>query len=132
MSTCHQPKSRGSVLLKSRQTYRYPFIDPNYLQESADIKCMIKAIRFGVTLIIKTKSFQKLNPIIHWPKFKECLNFGPFPIDFITNYPSDNYLKCYLRTVAISVHHAGGTCSIGNNLDSPLDTRFRYLYFYFF
>lgn len=42
LSTCVQPKSRGTVTLKDSSTSIPPVVNPNYLHRSWDVKCMIR------------------------------------------------------------------------------------------
>lgn len=48
ISSCLQPKSRGSVGLLNRHMRRNPLIDPNYLSSEEDVACTISAIRSAV------------------------------------------------------------------------------------
>lgn len=124
LTSCDQPKSRGRLSLNSKHEKDPLRVDPNYLTNSDDITCTIRAIRLGVQLM-SNKYFQQLNATIIWPSFKNCKNLGPFPEDFETNHPSDKYLECIIRTSGTTGHHVGGTCSIGKNVNSPLNDRFQ-------
>lgn len=76
--------------------------------------------------MITSISFAELGPKIHWPRIKECANFGPFERDFLFNTPSDHYLECVLRHVALGSHHPAGTCAMGiNPATSVVDSQFR-------
>lgn len=101
-----------------------PRIDPEYLKSDDDIKCHINAIRLAVK-IISTQAFQAIGVKIHWPQLRQCSNFGPYDSDFENNNPSDHYLECLIRTVAITSHHPGGSVAIGSDPKSPLDKRLR-------
>lgn len=110
--------------LKSNLTEDLPIINPKYLHKDEDIACMVRAIRLAVDLL-QTRHFQKVGAKIWWPKFNQCRNFEPTLNDFQTNYPSDRFLECIIRTAAVTAHHAGGTCSIGANVDDVLDMKMR-------
>lgn len=125
LSTCHQPKSRGTVKLDPKNVLAPPLIDPNYLEDYEDIKCIKNSIRV-VKEIVNTAKFKELGAKIHWPKLRECSNFGPFPEDFETNLPSDRYLDCLIRVAGLTGHHPGGTCSIGNEEYSVVDNNLRF------
>lgn len=112
ISTCFQPKSRGTIKLKSVRITTPPSINPKYLQKKEDVKCMIDGIRI-IAKTIRQRSFKELGARIHWPKLSECSNFGPFSNDYLTNQPSDRYLECILRIGALTAHHPGGTVAIG-------------------
>lgn len=125
IATCLQPLSRGSVTINSGNIRRNPLIDPNFLSEQADVDCIISAIRAGVELVT-SEAFAALGPRIHWPKIRECSNFGPFERDFYTNAPSDRYLECIIRHVALTSHHPGGSCAMGRSaLKSVVDSKLR-------
>lgn len=70
--------------------------------------------------VITSSSFAALHPRIHWPILQECRNFGPFERDFVEHKPSDHYLECLMRHVGLGSHHPGGTCALGDVVDSQL------------
>ncbi|XP_060650783.1 neither inactivation nor afterpotential protein G [Drosophila nasuta] len=119
ISSCLQPKSRGTVSLLHKNMRRNPQIDPNYLSDQQDVACTMAAIRNAVKLVTSA-AFAKLQPRIHWPKLQECANFGPFERDFVQNQPSDLYLECVMRHVGLGSHHPGGSCALGSVVDSQL------------
>ena len=125
LNSCNQPKSRGWIRLTSRNIKVPPLIDPNYLQHKDDISCLIKSVRLAVR-VMETDTFKKIGAKIHWPRLRECMKFGPSRIDIETNHPSDEYIECLARQVAITTHHPGGTCAMGTKADeAPLDSRLR-------
>ncbi|KAH8346750.1 hypothetical protein KR084_009915, partial [Drosophila pseudotakahashii] len=119
ISSCLQPRSRGSVGLLNRHMRRNPLIDPNYLSSEEDVACTIAAIRSAVELVTSA-AFASLHARIHWPRLQECSNFGPFERDFFDNQPSDHYLECLVRHIGLGSHHPGGTCALGSVVDSQL------------
>lgn len=42
LSTCVQPRSRGTITLADSTTSMPPVVDPNYLEQYFDVKCMVK------------------------------------------------------------------------------------------
>lgn len=116
--------SRGKLTLASKETKTPMNINPNYLEIFDDVLCITRAIRLAIELM-STKYFQKMNATIAWPNLKNCRNFGPHHIDSDNFYPSDRYLECLIRTSGTTAHHSGGTCAIGNNTNSPLNTKFQ-------
>lgn len=101
---CNQPISRGFVRLTSNRIKDQPAINPNFLKNQEDIKCMIRAIRLSMKLIA-TEPFQKMNSKIHWPKFDECKNFRTFNDEDLN--VSDRYLECIIRLAGVTAHHPG-------------------------
>jgi choline dehydrogenase len=112
LSTCFKPRSRGSVTMKFNGRIS---IDPAYLSNEHDLKCMRNAIRLNVKMI-ETKAFQKLGAEIHWPRLRKCRNFGPFEDES----SSDRYLDCIIKHGALTAHHPGGTCAIDSVVDKDL------------
>ncbi|XP_017118621.1 neither inactivation nor afterpotential protein G [Drosophila elegans] len=119
ISSCLQPRSRGSVGLLNRHMRRNPLINPNYLSNEEDVDCTIAAIRNAVALVTSS-AFAPLQPRIHWPRLQECSNFGPFERDFFEHRPSDHYLECLMRHIGLGSHHPGGTCALGSVVDAQL------------
>ncbi|KAG5681579.1 hypothetical protein PVAND_010998 [Polypedilum vanderplanki] len=117
LSTCYKPKSRGNIKLKSSGIDF--LIDPKYLQHDDDMECMRNAIHLNRKMI-QSKAFKAIGAHIHWPKIRECQNFGPFDDDEVDYMPSDRYLDCLLRHAALTAHHPGGTCSIGSVVNDDL------------
>lgn len=120
-NTCNQPLSRGTVRLSSNRIQDSPAIDPNYLENQADVDCIIRALRLSMDLIA-TDVFKKVNAKIHWPRFSQCKNF--FPSDDELSI-SDQYLECIIRVGAVTAHHPGGSCAIGKSPNAALDTQMR-------
>lgn len=114
LSTCLLPKSRGNVKLNPHDVEGDPLIDPKYLSDERDMLCMRNAVRLSLEMIA-TKAFRRLDAKVHWPRLRECDNFGPFE-----NAVSDRYLDCLIRHAALTAHHPGGTCAIGSVVDSEL------------
>lgn len=71
--------------------------------------------------LIETDAFKQVNAKIHWPKFSQCKNFLPDDEMNIT----DQYLECIIRVGAVTSHHPGGSCAIGNSPNSALDNQMR-------
>lgn len=124
LNACNQPLSRGSITLSSRRPNDRVYVNPSYLEDNQDVSCTIRAIRLAVDMI-ETEPFRRLGARIVWPRFKKCQNFGPFEEDFQTNRPLNSYLECLVRTSGTTAHHPGGTCAIGQQPTSPVDSKFR-------
>lgn len=117
LSTCYNPKSRGSVKINPEDVLGDPTIDPEYFHREFDVSCLINAVRMHISLM-RTEAFRKLDAKIHWPKLKSCENFGPFEVTSGTETEvSDRYLECLIRHAAVTGHHAGGTCALGSVID---------------
>lgn len=121
LSTCLLPKSRGTVKLNPVNIHGNPLIDPEYLKDDYDMLCMRNAVKMTLNMI-STEAFRKIGATVHWPKLKDCKNFGPFE-DFI---PNDRYLDCLVRQAALTAHHPAGTCAIGSVVDNDLRLRINF------
>ncbi|XP_030028338.2 neither inactivation nor afterpotential protein G [Manduca sexta] len=145
LSTCTQPLSRGYVTLSSAAINIPPVVDPRYLEQYSDVKCMIQAIR-RVEQLISSKAFQEIGARIHWPRPERCLTFWNYTLNDQmdtppkrkrfskgqvpkepkqtkprkSERPPDAYLECIIREVAVTGHHASGTCSGGTVVDDEL------------
>lgn len=112
LSICYKPKSRGTVKVDSKNLGSSPLIDPMYLKDEEDLNCLKKAIDLS-SKIVSTNNFQEIGAEIHWPRLKDCKDFGENP-------KNANYLQCLLRHGALTSHHFGGTCAIGKVVDNTL------------
>ncbi|KAF9814532.1 hypothetical protein SFRURICE_020710 [Spodoptera frugiperda] len=97
--------------------------------------------------LVATKPFQDIGARIHWPRPERCLSLwryskedqrGPVlrrrkfgskkqsqakeqkPKPKPVPSPPDAYLECIIREVAVTGHHAGGTCAGGRVVDEEL------------
>lgn len=104
LNTCLQPLSRGTVRLVSNRAQDMPEIDPNYLENKADIECMIRAMRLSIALM-STEAFKAVNAKIHWPQFSQCNNF--LPLEEEEMIITDRYLECIIKVGAVTAHHPG-------------------------
>ena len=100
-----QPRSRGTVRLRSADPAERPLIDPNYLSEPEDLQALIEGIR--VTREIGAAA-----------AFDDC-NAGEF-------FPgraceSDADLAEYIRSTISTWFHPVGTCRMGTGDDAVVD-----------
>ncbi|XP_052748027.1 neither inactivation nor afterpotential protein G isoform X3 [Galleria mellonella] len=88
LATCVQPRSRGTVSVTDASTTVPPAVDPNYLHQHYDVKCMIKAMR-RIEQMVSTKAFKEIEARVHWPRVERCLTFW--------NYSKQDQLGSILR-----------------------------------
>lgn len=110
--SCHvcilRPKSRGDVKLASNNPADAPLINPNFLSEQIDIDNLVKGIK-------------KLRQVMATPPMD----------DIITNdilcseVKSDEDLIDVIRNNADTVYHPVGTCRMGSDKGSVVDTELR-------
>lgn len=80
-------------------------------------KKIFLAIRYAKE-VIATPAFKEVGAKIHWPLLNNCQNLPTDPL-------SDDYLECLIRNVALTSHHPAGTCQIGNDAYSVVDSLLR-------
>ncbi|MGD1896303.1 MAG: GMC family oxidoreductase [Phormidesmis sp.] len=96
-------KSKGTVTLRSDNPDDPPLIDPGYLSMPEDLQKCKEALQFGLDIG---------NKLVGW-KNKQI---SPEP---------DADLEHYIRTTADTTHHFCGTCRMGDDADSVVDTQLR-------
>ncbi|MCF0040600.1 GMC family oxidoreductase [Dyadobacter fanqingshengii] len=100
-----QPQSRGEVKLHSSNPMDLPLINPNYLQEDADVAVLSKA----VALVRKLANTQK---------FSE-LNGG----EMVPGADAD--IEAFVRSQATTIWHPAGTCKMGTDAMAVVDPELR-------
>lgn len=98
------PKSRGTVRLQSKDFFDPPIINPNYLNETEDLRKLITGIRI-IEKIIESPPMQK---------FGAEINPKPFPGCETHRFDSNDYWECYIRHMTQTMFHPVGTCKMGS------------------
>lgn len=119
MPTLLRPKSRGEIMLKSKNPNDHPRIIPNYFSHPDDMRKMILGIREAINLI-RTRAMQKYDAKLPEYSVPGCENF---------QRESDEYWECAVRTFADTLWHPSGTCKMGarNDPSTVVDPRLRVL-----
>lgn len=101
------PKSRGRVLLGSRNPLKAPLLYGNYFQDESDLWTLVEGIKMAVNLS-RTEPFQRIGS-----------KLNPVPLPGCKQYvfESDDYWACTARQITATVHHMSGTCRMGINED---------------
>lgn len=105
-----QPKSRGTVRLRSTDPFDDPEITMNYFTEPEDLEDMLKYVKDFIR-IGETKTFKKMKAEIVGLDLPECAD---------KDQGSDEFWKCYILNRAISVFHSSCTCPMGTVVDGQL------------
>ncbi|XP_031838816.1 neither inactivation nor afterpotential protein G [Nomia melanderi] len=117
LSYCLQPKSRGSVSLKSRNIRHQPKIDPAYLKNYDDVLCTHEAITFAIRTL-ESKKFREYGAKVHHPDLEECRHL---PQD----YRDVEYSECVMRIGGLTSYHACGSCKMGYDETAVVDAELR-------
>jgi choline dehydrogenase len=104
-----QPRSRGTVTLRSADPADLPVVDPHYLRDDADLEVLLRGVAIARELA-HTTPFDGLR--------------GPelAPGDAVTDRGT---LAQYVRDNASTVWHPVGTCRMGSDRDAVVDRRLR-------
>ncbi|KYN07672.1 Neither inactivation nor afterpotential protein G, partial [Cyphomyrmex costatus] len=115
--TCLQPKSRGSITLRSSDIHDPPRINPAYLQDPEDVMCTHRAINLALETL-NTRLFREYGAKVHVPDFEECRHLRQ-------NYQDVYYSECVMRIAGLTSHHPCGTCKISAEDDAVVDEELR-------
>lgn len=110
--SCHvcylRPESRGTLKLGSNDPFAAPLIDPNFLGVESDVENLLRATQ-------RLRDIMSTNPISQ--KIVKDLTTGD-----VTN---DEELLQIIRDTADTVYHPVGTCRMGADDTSVVDTQLR-------
>jgi choline dehydrogenase len=104
-----QPRSRGTVSLRSGDAADLPVVDPHYLDDDADLDVLVRGIEISRDLA-HTRAFDGL-------RGRELA-----PGEDVTDRAG---LARYVRANASTVWHPVGTCRMGSDRDAVVDARLR-------
>ena len=115
--TLLNPKSRGSVTLKSKNPFDHPIIDANYLDVKEDVETMVKGLR-NFKRFMKTKNFKMHNAEELRITLEKCDQL---------EFDSDEYWECYVRHLVSTIYHPVGTAKMGPDSDptAVVDSRLK-------
>jgi choline dehydrogenase len=99
-----QPFSTGEVKLRSTNPLDPPIVNPNYLQQQADIQVFVEAVRL-------------IRELANAPAFAD-LNGGEIA-------PGDANVEDYARASSSTLWHPAGTCKIGHDALAVVDPQLR-------
>jgi len=110
MSTTQlRPESRGEVRLASADPFDDPIIDPNYLDEPADLETLVEGLRL-VRRIAGAGALSDHRGEEVWPG---------------EDVQMDAALRAYVREHATTVYHPVGTCKMGHDAMAVVDDGLR-------
>ncbi|KAJ3664209.1 hypothetical protein Zmor_008396 [Zophobas morio] len=103
------PQSTGTVLLKDKDPFHHPLVDPNSLSDpdDEDFRTLLAGIKKGLNFA-DTEAFKKMNLVVNKYKIAGCEDH---------EWGSDDYWKCAIKLLTVSVHHVTGTARMGPKCD---------------
>jgi choline dehydrogenase len=104
-----QPKSRGTVMLASRDPMALARVDMQYLSVDEDLAVLEHGIRYA-------------RELAHTKPFDGLCGRELSPSRRVT---SASELRAYIRRVATTVWHPAGTCRMGTEHDAVVDSELR-------
>ena len=104
-----RPKSRGIVSLRSSDPFASPAIDPNYFSDADDLEKTVAGVRLGRHIM----SQEALSGVI---------KSEHFPGESVR---TKDDLESFVRRHASTGYHPAGTCRMGSDQGSVVDTQLR-------
>jgi choline dehydrogenase len=104
-----KPKSRGSLTLGSHDPQQQAIIDPAYFRHPEDMETMVKGVRLA-------------RKIAGGNALKVCGNLAVLPPALVE---SDSALATFIEHNAMTTFHYAGTCRMGEDAESVVDTELR-------
>lgn len=105
----YQPTSRGSITLSSANPEDPPVVDPAYYHTQAD-KVMLRSAVRNILRVVETPAMQEVI---------ECES-PPEGYPPLTSKSTDKEIDDRVAGFGSTIHHAAGTCAMGNVVDGQL------------
>lgn len=102
-----KPKSRGRVVIKSRNPFKWPSLQPNYMDHTDDVLAMLEGIDLLLS-IADSKSLKRYGTRLYDVPLLGCE---------AEKFGSESYYKCCLKMYGSSLQHQSGTCKMGPDSD---------------
>lgn len=108
------PKSRGKILLASKNPFDDPLIYADYFEEPEDLACMVRAMKQHSLKLGDTESFKNTGLKLDWVELSACKDFEK---------ASDKHLECIARELTFSLYHPTSSVKMGpeNDVTSVVD-----------
>ena len=104
-----RPHSRGSIHIKSPDSFIAPAICPNFLSEDFDCQTLIAGMRIARSLMATDAM----------SSYMDCEELPG------NDCESDDALLAYAKNTGATVYHPVGTCKMGNDPTAVVDERLR-------
>ncbi|KAK7868158.1 hypothetical protein R5R35_003033 [Gryllus longicercus] len=111
------PKSRGRIVLQSKNPHDKPLIHANFLSEPEDVRTLTEGALFA-SARGRTAALRALNATLLRPPLTECDD---------SEFDSRAFWACAIRQMASTLYHPVGTCKMGPPADptAVVDERLR-------
>ena len=106
-AVCLQPRSRGSVRLRSADPADAPHIDPAFLQDDADVDVLVEGTKMARTIAGGSS-------LARWFEGERAPG---------TQIQSDEEIAAWIRANAHTIYHPVATCAMGRVVDTELRVR---------
>ncbi|KAH9634864.1 hypothetical protein HF086_004554 [Spodoptera exigua] len=103
-----RPKSKGRIMLQSKNPKQHPALIPNYFDYPEDMVKIVEGIKVAVE-ISKQPAMRKIGAQVYDVPIQDCLKYGPFG--------SDAYFACQAQMFTFTIYHQSGTCKMGVESD---------------
>jgi choline dehydrogenase len=104
-----RPLSRGSITLRSADPLAAPRIQAGYFTEPRDLEAAVEGVRLA-RAIAHTRGYEKLRGAAVEPADTEA---------------TAGQLRDFVRRVAGTIYHPGGTCRMGRSAEAVVDPQLR-------
>jgi choline dehydrogenase len=106
-AVCLQPRSRGSVRLRSADPLESPEIDPGFLRDPADMEVLVAGVKLA-------RKIAGASPLGRWYEGQRA------PAEGIEG---DEQIATWIRANAHTIYHPVATCALGRVVDGELRVR---------
>ena len=106
-----RPMSRGYVTLEDSNPWSQPVINPRYLSQPEDLEVMVRAITKTLDMVTQSPHLRQHDyslPRLSTPGCEDHVLF------------SEDYWRCHVSRVSLTMYHPVGTCAMGHVTDTRL------------
>jgi len=107
--TVSRPHSRGSITLRSADPQQAPVIRAGYFTDARDMDAAVEGVRLA-------------RAIAHSRAYDRLRGAAADPLDTDT---TPEQVRAFVRRVASTIYHPGGTCRMGRGADAVVDPQLR-------